>query len=726
MSHARAAFRIRDLITIVWTLALAVVGLVAIAEPAEPAALPWRFKTVNSQFQVSGDQQVDHTVTCPEGYRPIAGGITNGNVYVRRTFEYTTPAERTYTIGVWHGDPNAGATTIKVSLTCVWAANLGEIQYVSNSYPNASTGRGGGTLSCPVGTRILTGGAQWTSGSFAWIGYSTPVLDDGGVGAGWYAAGISEDVDDELFIEAYCLAGSDLDTSYATVNISGQSPDYDATMGTTAQCDVGYRALLGGAYPWNSSSPTSDHGYAYIHGPISAREWRADAILPYQAQVSSVAICVPASVPSVEFTQTPPDLSNSASPSFAWSSSDQAGEDLTAECERDGIKFGCAPSGSLGYVVSEDGYHYLKVKVTNQSGQTDTAVYEWVVDTTEPTVANRLPSSNVGVTEPMRITFSEPVGGIASSVEVHAQEANVDVAGTIKRLAPDRMSWTPNRPLVPGETYRVSLNDNIHDVAGNDLIPTFWDIRAARTVQNNSAALVETWDVDDRGLASNGKVIANRMLGSAAAFKFPATAGQTVSVYGLRMPNGGSADIYVDGVKKATRSFYAGTATRAKIYESPALTAGNHSIAIRPTGTHPSGSSGNWVNVDNLTIGAAVRQEQALKHSFTPVASANAAGGSYDVVTHATDSDAAPSYFTRFVGSGVKVYATRTPSSGRVEVYVDGALRQTVNLRATSTVYKALVFSMGLPNAQHTIRLRPAGTAGGTGSAVGIDYLTVS
>ena len=53
------------------------------------------------------------------------------------------------------------------------------------------------------------------------------------------------------------------------------------------------------------------------------------------------------------------------------------------------------------------------------------------------------------------------------------------------------------------------------------------------------------------------------------------------------------------------------------------------------------------------------------------------------------------------VGAGFKLYATKSPGSGKARVYVDGVLKATINLNAASTADK----SLGVP---HDVCARPA------------------
>ncbi len=58
-----------------------------------------------------------------------------------------------------------------------------------------------------------------------------------------------------------------------------------------------------------------------------------------------------------------------------------------------------------------------------------------------------------------------------------------------------------------------------------------------------------------------------------------------------------------------------------------------------------------------------------------------------------------------FVGNGVDYVTEKDPSQGEVEIYVDGALKATVDTHADTRSAQQTVFSISdLPNGSHTIR----------------------
>ena len=473
-------------------------------------------------------------------------------------------------------------------------------------------------------------------------------------------------------------------------------------------------------------APAQDHGSAWASGPSTARLWPARAHVNKGEQLAAVALCIPASKVSLELTSTPRSTSASTSADFAFDVADQVGEAIYIRCGLDGGPPNPCPSGSVGYSGLAEGVHTFTVTASNQSGSSVGASFAWKVDLTKPELTSWTPISDAPVTGSITVTFSEPVGGVdADTLKVLRFQDNAVVRGDISIVSPKVVRWTPRRPLIPGELYSMLLDRGIHDAASNRLTTTSFSVRTDRLVENTSAALREIWDPDTRSLATGRTVIASSSGGSSAGMSFTATAGQRVAVFGIRLPSGGYADVYLDGTRDRRVSFYRASTDRAKVYTSGPLTAGTHSLSIRPTEIHPAGASGSDVLVDTISIGGKLREESSLVQAFQRVDLVGASGGSYDRVTHASDADGPPAFKVVVAGTGVDIRAVKDAKSGKARIIIDGTLRQTVDLHADTTEPDVLVFTTDLTDGYHTILIEPVGTATGRGSAVGIDRIVV-
>jgi hypothetical protein len=439
------------------------------------------------------------------------------------------------------------------------------------------------------------------------------------------------------------------------------------------------------------------------------------------------------SVPDVTFTSYPPAVTTSRDAAFTFTVTNPAGESYTSiGCRKDnnGPWQPCG-SGQFSFSNVSDGTHHISVEVITPSGIWQEH-QEWRVDGTKPTASG--PPPDPSVSGPLVITFSEEVTNVtAATMKVTVAGSTTALAGTLALgtiSSPTRTTatWTPATPLVPGETYDISLTDGIADLVGNTLAPTVRTTRTSLLVDSASPAWTELWDRDTGSSASGGAYSVSTAPGSTATWTFTATEGQKALLYGTKLVDGGYADIWVDGVKLASNVSFDAAATTWKqnLYTTPALSAGQHTVQVRVLGTRPSTSRAPWVAIDYLQVGTKLFQETAARHTFRRVANASASAGSYDLVTHRTDSAGAPTFQLVFRGTGATLFVTKTSTSGSAKVYVDGVLKATVSTNSAGTFYQQGAYSVaGLTDARHTIKVVSVGTSTGSSSTIGVDHLTV-
>lgn len=98
---------------------------------------------------------------------------------------------------------------------------------------------------------------------------------------------------------------------------------------------------------------------------------------------------------------------------------------------------------------------------------------------------------------------------------------------------------------------------------------------------------------------TDGTYSYSRWAGSAVRYTF---SGTKVAWIGPKAPFYGKADVYIDGVKKATVSQYGALGWRERVWESAALSSGTHTIEIRTLGTKQAESSGAVVVIDAFEV----------------------------------------------------------------------------------------------------------------------------
>src|SRR5437762_4706111 len=109
-----------------------------------------------------------------------------------------------------------------------------------------------------------------------------------------------------------------------------------------------------------------------------------------------------------------------------------------------------------------------------------------------------------------------------------------------------------------------------------------------------------TWFVNNNSLHSGGSAALAMDAGSKATFAFTGT---SVTWKGYRDEWSGIANVYVDGVLKATIDTYASPSkAQTPIYSIAGLTRASHTLTIEATQTNNSSSGGAWVWIDVFEI----------------------------------------------------------------------------------------------------------------------------
>ncbi len=382
-----------------------------------------------------------------------------------------------------------------------------------------------------------------------------------------------------------------------------------------------------------------------------------------------------------------------------------------------------------------DGRYYWRVKVLDASGNTlaTSSSRTFTKDTTKPTVTDKQPASSANISGTFTATFSEPVKGISTTTfKMVVAGTTTGIPGTVTPSSSTTLSTTatfkPTTPLVPGQSYTLTLTGGISDAVGNALTQTSWSVRTSVTVDSTSAAMVETWDRDANASASAGGYSAARLSGAKTTFTFTGT---NVTLVGRKSADAGKADVYVDGVKQTTVDFYnAATQWKVNLWTKSGLANTKHTVTVTVLGTKSAGASDTWVYVDAFKVGATSYEENnsAVKDQHRRSVTTSAYGGSYDVTNHAATGDTGdkPLFKVVFKGTDLLVYATKTSGSGKADVYIDGALKATVDLYAAATTYKVKVFdSAPLVNGVHTVVIKANGAkaAASSSTSVSIDQV---
>jgi len=268
-----------------------------------------------------------------------------------------------------------------------------------------------------------------------------------------------------------------------------------------------------------------------------------------------------------------------------------------------------------------------------------------------------------------------------------------------------------------------------------------------RYEQNNPAVVYTgTWDPNSGAFNSGGSATLAMDEGSQAKFTFTGTG---VKWIGYRDQWSGIAQVYLDGVLKATIDTYSANAqAQAAEYSASGLSNAAHSLTIEVTGQHDSKSSGAWVWVDAFDV-TTVSSTSTSSPPTPPSSSATPTrieqnssavvytGGTWFPKTYAWASggtivmcmDTNARATLTFTCTAVSWIGYRDQWSGIAQVYVDGVIQGTIDTYATSAQTQAAVYTAsGLTEGTHTLAIEVTGThnAVSGGSWVWVDAFLVT
>ena len=211
--------------------------------------------------------------------------------------------------------------------------------------------------------------------------------------------------------------------------------------------------------------------------------------------------------------------------------------------------------------------------------------------------------------------------------------------------------------------------------------------------------------------------------------KFTGTSVQLLAATG---PDSGIATVRVDSLPPVAVNLYRTRAGhRTVVFSKAGLRSGAHTLTVTVTGTKARQSRGTSVNLDAVKAGATLLQEthSAWTSSFRRISAAAASGRSYDTERQIATGDTGgkASYSAAFTGTSVTAYFTKTATSGRADILIDGKKVGTVDLYSRTTAYKVAAFTRTLTSGNHTITITLTGAkaTASKGTDVGLDYLSV-
>ena len=213
--------------------------------------------------------------------------------------------------------------------------------------------------------------------------------------------------------------------------------------------------------------------------------------------------------------------------------------------------------------------------------------------------------------------------------------------------------------------------------------------------------------------------------GATASFAFSGTG---VSWIGFKCEQCGIARVSLDGAVVATVDTYAPTrpAASGAMFSTTGLAAGSHTLVVEATGTQNTSSTGTFVVVDAYDVAGGsgngvTRIEEtapsvAYVGTWVSYSRADLSGGT--IVESTVTNDTATLTFN---GTGVSWIGFKATWAGIAQVYLDGALKATVDTYAPAEQAQAVLYTAsGLAAVSHTLMIKVTGTWNPAGCCAGI------
>ncbi|MRR11619.1 hypothetical protein EG835_03925, partial [bacterium] len=177
-------------------------------------------------------------------------------------------------------------------------------------------------------------------------------------------------------------------------------------------------------------------------------------------------------------------------------------------------------------------------------------------------------------------TVGRGVTGVDQTVNTVSTESNQCASAGCHDLEGTKL----NRPGI--------TEDYNHAVGGNPEDPT---------VSNSAITLVGTWRIRYHAVYTGARASYSNALGSQLNADFNGT---RVEVVSDKDPYRGKAEVWIDGVKEAALidCYAASTSSGAIVFTKDGLTAGNHTISIRPLNQKRTEARATFVLVDGFNV----------------------------------------------------------------------------------------------------------------------------
>ena len=254
-------------------------------------------------------------------------------------------------------------------------------------------------------------------------------------------------------------------------------------------------------------------------------------------------------------------------------------------------------------------YHW-RLRFVTAGGTTTGAdqVFTTAADTTKPTAGAPTAAFTTGAqlgttTVPVKVAWPAATDNVSSATALSYELWQRTYAGGAWSAWSTVVPWTTSRSstrsLTPGSDAQ-QFRDHARDAAGNVSNYASGTSFRLTAYQENASSSILAYSGTWTRAALSGAYGGYAKWASAAGAKATLTfTGKAVAVVAPKGPDLGKADVYLDGVKKATIDLYNSTAqSRRIVWTMSFASSAAHTVVVRVLGTKNASSSGTGVWVD--------------------------------------------------------------------------------------------------------------------------------
>ena len=421
--------------------------------------------------------------------------------------------------------------------------------------------------------------------------------------------------------------------------------------------------------------------------------------LPAKAAVVLIAIEVPPTVTAVG----PSNGATLGGDSVVISGDDLTGASKVTFGDIDSVQFGVDSPTRITATTPAHAAGTVQVQVTTTAGASaDTAADDFTyAEPGVPTITSLSPkngSVDGGTTVTITGTDFRGLSGTAAVTFDGIDAAHFTVVSATK--------ITATTPAHAEGAVDVTVTTVVGS-ATSSFTYTTTPVLTRYEQTDTNIAKTGTWAQYNKTLASRGSYGRSAAAGASATIYFNGTRLDWIAMKGTTT---GRADVYLDGVRKATIDLYSAIPSYAvHVWSTGTLASGGHSVKIVRSSSN---ASGKYITLDAVDIAGTVsfppiRYEQTNTKIVATGLWSNYAKSAASGASYGRSNSIGAAVTITFSGTRLDWIAMKGTTTGVADVYLDGGKVATIDLSASSASYQAVVWSTRtISNGVHTVKIQ--------------------